>query len=367
MSVTRTVRLVLILTIATILRHAGANAVCGGDCTAVSPIENVPINLDQSSAVHIQVEASVEYRFWAHGDSWHAPDCGGRYSAVLLASGYQDADLLAVPIGTGLAVLPANPVPGTRWVHLFFVEFGSGELSDNAGSTTVYYQPTEGGSIGSVVVSPVANVVFNCPDENPGVRNLSLSDHYRICATGSSQYAGEPGYYHGVFFCSQRGTETVLEAIPIDGPSVFLSATDLAGTNPGYLWFPEFGSGYLGDNSGLTQVCFEAIGTTSSILSSSENGSSRAALGVAAPNPASFGTTILFNQILEVDAPRLFEILDATGRRVRTIGSDALTTDRRSVRWDYRDDAGRLVPNGAYFLRTTDDGASAAIKVMIVH
>lgn len=231
---------------------------CDGSCTAVYPTTNVPLNLDTSSAVHLTLAGDAAWRFWASGDSYHAPDCGGRYSDVLLASGYGEGTVLSIPIGGEPVAVPAGE-PGSRIVNLFFVEFGSGELGDNHGTTTVFYQPAAGGAIGSVVVSPVTNVVMNLAGSSAAVHDLDLSQSYTVCATGASQYAGEQGYYRGVFLCTQWGLETKLKAVPIDSEGrVFLGAI-AAATNPAYLWFPEFGSGYLGDNHGGTEVCFDPL------------------------------------------------------------------------------------------------------------
>lgn len=231
---------------------------CAGDCSTVSPVSNVPVNIDLSNAVHLEIPAEPGYRFWAVGESGHAPDGCGRYTDVLLASAYGNADLLSIPIGGAPVELAASSFPGTRLVNLFFVEFGDGYLGDNWGATQVFYQPLGGGQVQSVQVNPVANIAFNAGVSNCQTYIALLDADYDVCATGASHYAGVEGLYNEVFLCSQRGCDSELKAVPVDtGGRIYLSNPGVDASNPVYLWFPEFGSGYTGDNWGQTQVCFQ--------------------------------------------------------------------------------------------------------------
>lgn len=241
---------------------AASWAQCAGDCTTVSPVSNVPVNIDDSHAIHIEVDGSQGYRFWATGASGHAPDGCGRYTDVLAASPYLNAYLFSIPIDGQPVDLPAG-VSGTRTLSLFFVEFGDGYLGDNWGSTQVLYQPLAGGQIQSVVVSPVSNIAFNCGGSNAAIHNMRLDYDYDICATGESHYASAYGLYGEAFLCVQRGCFSLLKAIPVDtGASIHLVAPGGTSVNPGYLWFPEFGSGVLDDNWGSTNVCFDGAPPT---------------------------------------------------------------------------------------------------------
>lgn len=249
----------LVLVVAVMLNlftAKGALAQCGLDCTTVSPAANVPLNIDVSNAVQLQLDAAPGYRFWAVGESYHA-SVGGRYTDVLAASGYGSGDLFSIPVGGAPVELAPSVFAGTRLVNLFFVEFGSGVLGDNHGSTTVYYEPIGGGPVQSVTVSPVQNIAFNCGASNAAVHDISLADSYLVCATGISQYADVLGVYGGVFLCVQGGAESHLKVVPIGaGGTLYLSTGSGSTANPAYLWFPEFGSGETGDNHGSTEVCF---------------------------------------------------------------------------------------------------------------
>lgn len=365
----------LILAAVIVLVHlafcvSSSQAECAGDCTTVDPVANVPINIDTSSAVHLWLEGGVAWKFWARGRSLHAPDCGGIYSDVLVAGGWISGDVFSVPIGGDPVDLPAS-LSGNRLLNFFFVEFGSGELGDNSGSTTVYYQRADGGAIRSVVVDPRTNVVMNMNGSNAAVMSLDPTEHYTFCATGASQYAGTGGYYGAAFLCAQWGDESVLKAIPIDtAETIFLSA---GASGPVYLWFPEFGSGYLGDNHGGTQVCATPlVGETSSANS---GGPADRTGGVAIariwPNPSDGAVTVELAPSL-VGRPAVnLGIFDSSGRLVQSLTPTGAARNgagpSESLAWDGCWADGRRVPAGAYFVRlNTEDGGVSGERVVIL-
>jgi len=81
------------------------------------------------------------------------------------------------------------------------------------------------------------------------------------------------------------------------------------------------------------------------------------------PNPAGGGVQLRWS-LAHAEAVRL-EVLDATGRRVRAIRvrEDAAIEGRAT--WDRRDDRGRAVPAGLYFVRLTAADESAAWPVVV--
>lgn len=84
---------------------------------------------------------------------------------------------------------------------------------------------------------------------------------------------------------------------------------------------------------------------------------------VAAPNPFREGCRIA----LRLAEPReiRMEILDVTGRRVRTLASGRLAAGAHDVTWDARDERGEEALPGIYFLRLSGAGASGCRKLVL--
>ncbi len=72
------------------------------------------------------------------------------------------------------------------------------------------------------------------------------------------------------------------------------------------------------------------------------------------PNPAQ--GSVSFRVKLGEPASVLLGVYDLAGRRLRAWGDVAADTGERTVVWDCRDDAGRAVPAGHYFVRLEADG-----------
>ncbi len=83
----------------------------------------------------------------------------------------------------------------------------------------------------------------------------------------------------------------------------------------------------------------------------------RPGLGPAHPNP--FSATTWF----ELRAPGQVTILDASGRTVRSLVRPGGSAGPGRLEWNGRDDAGRLVPAGVYFVRWESGGRAGARKV----
>lgn len=97
-------------------------------------------------------------------------------------------------------------------------------------------------------------------------------------------------------------------------------------------------------------------------------------LGVAlAPNPTRAGTTVTLRAALPragggVDAvrgPGEAAVLDVGGRVVRTLWRAPLDRLSWSVAWDGRDESGRPVPAGLYFVRFAGGGARATARLVV--
>jgi hypothetical protein len=90
-------------------------------------------------------------------------------------------------------------------------------------------------------------------------------------------------------------------------------------------------------------------------------------LGSAAPNPFHPSTEVALDvPPIAASAPVLVRIYDVSGRLARELHQGPLTAGTHRFRWDGRDQKGRPVAGGVYFLRATGPGFEAAEKLVLV-
>jgi hypothetical protein len=82
------------------------------------------------------------------------------------------------------------------------------------------------------------------------------------------------------------------------------------------------------------------------------------------PNPFQNTTQIRFDLARSDDVE--LAVYDVTGRRIRTLLSRQLSPGAQASAWDARDDAGRSVAPGTYFLRLTSASGDAATERVTV-
>jgi len=82
-----------------------------------------------------------------------------------------------------------------------------------------------------------------------------------------------------------------------------------------------------------------------------------------APNPATGSVVVQF--AVPTTAAATIRIFDLNGRRVATV-LDATVSAGRSMRWEGRDDDGRLVPSGTYLVRLESGGRSVTRRLAVV-
>ncbi len=83
------------------------------------------------------------------------------------------------------------------------------------------------------------------------------------------------------------------------------------------------------------------------------------------PVPARSETRVLFD--LPTSANVRLEAFDLAGRLVRHLGVGRFNAGRYSLPWDLRDDGGRRIASGVYFLRLSVGSDSRLSRVVIVH
>lgn len=83
-------------------------------------------------------------------------------------------------------------------------------------------------------------------------------------------------------------------------------------------------------------------------------------LAAAYPNPAIGNATLRFE--LARPARARLALHDAAGRRVRQLADGAWSSGAHAIAWDGRDDDGRPLPAGVYFVRLDVDGVPAGIQ-----
>lgn len=89
-----------------------------------------------------------------------------------------------------------------------------------------------------------------------------------------------------------------------------------------------------------------------------------ATIGFARPNPARQNTQFAFG----LPAPALanMSVFDLSGRLVRTLVNGPRTAGQASVSWDLRDQSGRLVGPGLYFVKLVHDGRPVGTRRVII-
>lgn len=99
----------------------------------------------------------------------------------------------------------------------------------------------------------------------------------------------------------------------------------------------------MGDNSSSTSAATTSVTEEPTMAPPVTSG--------AVPNPFPLGTRIRY--MVPPGGRSAVEIFDPTGHLVRSLAGD----DKGSVYWDARDNAGDMVPAGAYFYRVMVHGA----------
>ena len=82
------------------------------------------------------------------------------------------------------------------------------------------------------------------------------------------------------------------------------------------------------------------------------------------PNPFNPATKIAFR--LDRDAQATLRVFDVHGRLVRTLVDSYLAAGPRTVEWDGRDDRGRPLGSGTYYMRLQGGGTYVSRAVSLL-
>jgi hypothetical protein len=97
----------------------------------------------------------------------------------------------------------------------------------------------------------------------------------------------------------------------------------------------------------------------------SDGGAGPPSLGLRAfPNP--FHSSTLIRLEAGRDRPAGADIYDVSGRKVRSLFDGSQNADIFGLQWDGRNDAGRVLPSGVYFVRVTTAQMTGTLKIVIV-
>lgn len=80
------------------------------------------------------------------------------------------------------------------------------------------------------------------------------------------------------------------------------------------------------------------------------------------PNPSNGTARLTFS--LPVESVVAAEVYDVAGRKLRTIGSGRFPAGAHSMQWDGRDDTGKTVSSGVYFVRLDHDGQTLVTRMV---
>lgn len=110
-------------------------------------------------------------------------------------------------------------------------------------------------------------------------------------------------------------------------------------------------------------TCYECGDGVSTVIDPPHRTAAFQLLG-AAPNPFTTSTDIYFE--LGAEGPVTLEVFDVRGRRVAHVGSESYGLGRDFMTWDGRDDAGRPVGKGVYYVKARSRGRTRTAKVGLV-
>jgi hypothetical protein len=119
----------------------------------------------------------------------------------------------------------------------------------------------------------------------------------------------------------------------------------------------------LTDDANATNDTMTEIISATGIIETRQPVPVKYSLEAARPNPAAAGTLVRY--ALPVNAPITLAIYDITGKLIMTLIMGNESAGYKSIRWDGKDNSGKIVPNGIYFIRFETPNYSATGKLVL--
>jgi hypothetical protein len=175
-----------------------------------------------------------------------------------------------------------------------------------------------------------------------------------------------------------RSEEAVLRGVELDGTPVLTLTVDEpspgAGTiqlDPGLLGPPVGVTGAAAWNVDAGIVTLTGFSGVGSQIRVAWGGTAvpgvvpgAAALRLGAPRPNPFDGSLRLDYAIPREGWVRLEIVDVTGRRVRTLAAEFQKAGSHRTAWDGRDEGGLVVADGVYTVRLEHDGEAVARRVL---
>jgi hypothetical protein len=117
--------------------------------------------------------------------------------------------------------------------------------------------------------------------------------------------------------------------------------------------------------SGLAAGAYFEATARVRVIDSGHGAPPRSSLGANTPNPFN-PTTVIPYRIESPGGPTQITIYDAAGRRVRTLVDGVRTPGAYRATWNGRDEHGRAVASGVYFVRLEASGVTETRKIVLL-
>lgn len=294
------------------------------------------------------------------------------------------------------AVIEENLIVRNRtWFHCCFPSRGGGIYADDTSAAVIRknviaYNRCDGQCLGGGVSAFLAtiegNTIFGNHADGPGgglelPGDGAVVSNNIICGNESAEFGdGVVAFHQATLFCNDvfaNGTEDYwgvdpgqgdlrtdprfcgIPSVQAEAGTVRAHAFDLRSDSP-CLEEQNPNGAACGQIGARPQGCGTAIpaipkGPGSTILPYAD----------AFPNPATPSTTLRLE--LPTAGRPVIQIVDASGRRVRSLETGLTSAGIHNLLWDGRDDEGRPLPNGIYFIRVRLDHQETTCRLVMLH